>query len=280
MGAGAETMAPLHDLSSSFEDSLHKVALGENPLIAMEAVTTAAAHREGRPAPGTPDQASPGQLRPAPLGDPLRDKGSVHPAGDGRTGMEPSQHLPHRLPGAAAMAQERTMSTPRVAVQGAEVPHQPRPHRIEVEVAHEFEQIRLLLTQDGLVAVLEEVPMAMVASVERPRVSGEEAAHDRRQGDGPGAEQEVEVVGEQGPCVARRPGGGQHPTQPLDEGGSVGVIPDDRSPLDSPADNMVQDPGCIQTYEARHGRSIGHEGRESKSLFHGCPLLPGGECGG
>ena len=59
MAAGAETMTPLHDLSSSFEDSLHKVALAEDPLIPMEAVAEAAAHREGRPAPGAPDQASP-----------------------------------------------------------------------------------------------------------------------------------------------------------------------------------------------------------------------------
>jgi hypothetical protein len=38
---------------------------------------------------------------------------------------------------------------------------------------------------------------------------------------------------------------------------------------------MVQDPGCIQTCEARHGRSIRHEGRESKSLFHDRPLILG-----
>jgi hypothetical protein len=37
--------------------------------------------------------------------------------------------------------------------------------------------------------------MAAVAPVERPCVSGEEAAHDRRQGNGPSTEQEVDVVG-------------------------------------------------------------------------------------
>ena len=87
MAASAETVAPLYDLPFGFEDGLHKVALAENPFIPMEAVAEAAAHREGRPAPSAPNQASPGQLRPAPLGDPLRDKGPVHPAGDGRTGM-------------------------------------------------------------------------------------------------------------------------------------------------------------------------------------------------
>jgi len=97
MAAGAETVVPLYALSSSFEDSLHKVALAENPLIPMEAVAEAAARREGRPTPGTPDQASPGQLRPAPLGDPPAiEKGRVSPILHPRRNHR--QHRLERLP--------------------------------------------------------------------------------------------------------------------------------------------------------------------------------------
>ena len=85
----------------------------------------------------------------------------------------------------------------------------------------------------------------------------------------------MERIGEQGPGVAWRPGGGQPPPQPLEEGRPVGGIPDDRSPLDPPADHVVQDPGCVQTCEARHGRSICHEGKETTAIIsNGHPLTP------
>jgi len=74
--------------------------------------------------------------------------------------------------------------------------------------------------------------MAMLVLLERRRVSGEEAVHDRRQGDSPSAEYKVNVVREQGPRGARRPCCGQRPTQPVDEGRPVGVIPQDSPSLD------------------------------------------------
>ena len=84
------------------------------------------------------------------------------------------------------------------------------------------------------------------------------------------------MIGEQGPGVAWRPGGGQHPTKPLEEGRPVGGIPDDWPSLDPPADDVVQGPGCVQTCEARHGRSICHEGKETTTIIsNDHPLTPG-----
>jgi hypothetical protein len=48
---------------------------------------------------------------------------------------------------------------------------------IQVEVAHEFEQIGLLLTQDGLVPVLEQITVAAVAPVEFRGIPGEQSPH-------------------------------------------------------------------------------------------------------
>jgi hypothetical protein len=81
------------------------------------------------------------------------------------------------------------MATPRVSVQRTEVLPQSGPQGIEVEITHQLEQVRFFLAQDGLVAILKEIPVAAVAAVERPRVSGQDAAHDRRQRDAAGAEQ-------------------------------------------------------------------------------------------
>jgi hypothetical protein len=48
------------------------------------------------------------------------------------------------------------------------------PEWVEVEVADQFEEVRLLLHHDRLVPVLEEVADPLVSAVEGPGVSGEE----------------------------------------------------------------------------------------------------------
>jgi len=60
-------------------------------------------------------------------------------------------------------------------------------------------------------ALPEEVSTTAVAPAERGRLSGEQAAHDRRQGDSPCAGQEVDVVREKETHVAGPPCCGQHP---------------------------------------------------------------------
>jgi len=53
--------------------------------------------------------------------------------------------------------------------------------------------------------------MTAVAPAERGRLSGEQAAHDRRQGDSPCAGQEVDVIREKDLHVAGPPCCGEHP---------------------------------------------------------------------
>jgi hypothetical protein len=81
------------------------------------------------------------------------------------------------------------MAGPRVSVQRTKILHRRGAHGVEMEITDQLEQVRFFLAQDGLVAILKEIPVAVVPAVERPRVSGQEAAHDRRQGDAASAEQ-------------------------------------------------------------------------------------------
>jgi hypothetical protein len=80
------------------------------------------------------------------------------------------------------------MAAPRVTVQGAEVLYHRGPHGVKVDIANQFEQVRLFLAQDRLVTILEEIPVTVMAAVERRRVSGQEAPHDHCQRNGTGAE--------------------------------------------------------------------------------------------
>ena len=51
--------------------------------------------------------------------------------------------------------------------------------RILMYITDQFQQVRLLFAQKGLISILKQVPMALVASIELLRVAGQEPAHDR-----------------------------------------------------------------------------------------------------
>ena len=59
-------------------------------------------------------------------------------------------------------AHDHTMTTKRVFPQGIHIRNQFGPQRIQMNVAHQFEQIGIFLAQDRFVPVLEQVPMAAV----------------------------------------------------------------------------------------------------------------------
>jgi hypothetical protein len=74
------------------------------------------------------------------------------------------------------------MTAVRVAVQAAEIRNHARADWIEMEIPHEFQEVRLLLHQDGLVPVLEEMAAPPMPAVESPRVAREEGTHGAREG--------------------------------------------------------------------------------------------------
>ena len=117
---------------------------------------------------------------------------------------------------------------------------EPRPQRIEVDVAHQLAEVGVLLHDDGLVAVLEEVADALMATVVREGVAREHPAHESRQPLGPTPEQQVGVVREERPGVEDRPGCRGDVPQAPEERRAVLSICDDRPPLDPPEDHMVQ----------------------------------------
>ena len=57
-----------------------------------------------------------------------------------------------------------------------------------MQVAHEFQKVRLLLHHDGRVAVLEEVADPLVAAIEGAGVPRQERAHAPGEGPAPGTE--------------------------------------------------------------------------------------------
>ena len=146
------------------------------------------------------------------------------------------------------------MATPGIPVHVGQIRDEPRPHRIEVDVAHQLAEVGVLLHDDGLVAVLEEVAHPPVAAVVRLGVPRQEPAHELGEPRRAAPQEQVGVVGEEGPGVEGRPGCRGDVPQAPEERRAVFGIRDDRPPLDPPEDDVVQRAGGIEPCLSGHRR--------------------------
>ncbi len=71
---------------------------------------------------------------------------------------------------------------------------------VQVDIAHQFQQVAVFLAKDGLVSILKDMIMAAMAAIELTGLPREDPAHARTNWCGAGAQQKMGVVGHQGPC--------------------------------------------------------------------------------
>ena len=109
-----------------------------------------------------------------------------------------------------------------------------------MNVAHQFEQIRILPAQDGFIAVLEDVPRSVMTAVEVNRVACRKATHDGGNRHATGSNEQMEMVGNECPSKTARGGLGEKSSEAFDKMVPVGVVEEDLSPLDSTAYDVVQ----------------------------------------
>jgi len=141
------------------------------------------------------------QLGAAALGEPLPEERALGPERAALAPPEPREHVRPILPRVARAPQNPGMATPGGAGQVGQIRDEPRPQRIEVDVAHQLAEVGLLLHDDGFIPVLEEVPHPLVAAVVPEGVAREQPAQELREPLGPTAEQQMGMVGEDGPGV-------------------------------------------------------------------------------
>jgi hypothetical protein len=70
-----------------------------------------------------------------------------------------------------------------------------RAHRIEVDIAHQLQQIRFLLTENGAIASLEDMPRQMVNPVEMLGIAGQAGTHEGGKRHLLGLDEQVEMIG-------------------------------------------------------------------------------------
>jgi hypothetical protein len=108
-------------------------------------------------------------------------------------------HLGDRLPRARHPPQKGTVTCPGIVGKSGQVQYQAYAEGVEMNISDEFQEIRVLLNQNGLVPILEEMAYSAVPAVEIDRVSCEEATHGGRERPPPCAHQEMDMVGKKRP---------------------------------------------------------------------------------
>ena len=93
------------------------------------------------------------------------------------------------------------MTCPRVAREGTQVVDNPRAKGIQVEIAHQLQEVDVFVDHDGFVPILEEVARPLMAAIELSGVPGQERAHAALQGASLGAHQKVGMVGQECPGI-------------------------------------------------------------------------------
>src|SRR4030042_1608543 len=137
-----------------------------------------------------------------------------------------------------------------------------------MDVARELQQVGVILADDGLVAVLEEVPVAAMAAIEVDHITGEELSHAGGEGLLDCPHQEMEMVGQERPSVDGKISPLAETAEAAQEILPVPIVPENPGPFDPSADYMMQ--GCrgIEAGLAGHGERIKRkEGVVKKVVF-------------
>ncbi len=113
-----------------------------------------------------------------------------------------------------------------------------------------------------------------MTAVEGPGVAAQQAAHDGGERSGPGAEQQVEVVGDEAPGEQAGVGQRQDARQAIEEILTIGIVREDLAPLNAPGNDVMQGTGRVQTRSPWHtGMMYTCRVCQSRSIAYGMCII-------
>jgi hypothetical protein len=186
---------------------------------------------------------------------------AIEPPGNPYPPVEQPEDRIDLLPRDLALPQQGRMARIGIVFQGIEISDQSSTERIEVNVAHQFQKIWVLLAEDGLVSILKERAVPTMAAVVGNSISGEKPGHDGSQGDSACLQEEVNMVGQQGPGITGRRGFGQEASQAIQEIPLVLIVLEDALSLDPTQNEVVEGTGIIEAGLSGHGGRIANRVR-------------------
>jgi hypothetical protein len=263
------------------EHLAHEVATAQDTFIAGPLLASAAELTNELPAAGAAAQSSTIEIGDFPTGGPVENELPVGTARVFGSAAELGEDEVGILGRERPVAEQDGMAGPGVVVQGVDADGEAGTDRVEVDVADEFEQVRFLLDQCVLEAVLEEVSGAVVAGVERTGVAAEEALHEVGEGGFAGTKQGVGVVGHEGPSVETGAAFQDQGRQAVEKVMAVVIAEKDLTAFDAADDDVVEGARVIKTGTTGHKeeangteRYVSSSTQSTRETRYYVPLFP------
>ena len=144
------------------------------------------------------------------------------------------------------------MAGERISFQCGIIVNDPGPQRVEMDIGHQLPGISVLLAENRFVAVLKKVPVAAIPAAEAHRIAGQKPAHDRGNRAASGTQKQMGMIRHPRPCATDRSGLRKALRKPFEKILPVYITDEDRSPVDSTNDDMMQSTGGIDARLAWH----------------------------
>jgi len=109
-----------------------------------------------------------------------------------------------------------------------------------VNIADQFQKIRIFFTDNRFIAVLEKVAASFVAFIEGNSITCHKAAHDLTERGWSRPQKEMEMVGDQRPCITLGLGLFEDKSRAFQKGFSVLVVPEDFTAFNSSSPSEIR----------------------------------------
>jgi hypothetical protein len=93
------------------------------------------------------------------------------------------------------------MTRPPIIIQFLQTTHHARSHRIQVNVARQFQQVGIVLTDDRFISVLKEMAGSFMTQVKINNITGQKLLHTPENRLTTGPNQQMKVVGKEAPRI-------------------------------------------------------------------------------
>lgn len=137
------------------------------------------------------------------------------------------------------------MTTPGEGVQLLQRVDDPGAQRIEMDIANQFEQIGILIADYRFVAILKQMPAALVPHVENDGIAGQQTTHEMAEGVFARAQEKMDVIVEQRPGKAIRVGFFEKGRKTLQKVGAIHIVNKDRALFNAANNNVLKQTGDI-----------------------------------
>ena len=124
----------------------------------------------------------------------LRYESSVAPPGCRQSPRKLGQNPVCRKPGDSFKTQIPTMSAPGIILR---LLHDPSPHRIQMDITGEFQQISILINEDRLVTPLKKMTCPALTPIDPAGIAKTEILQDSRERESPHLNRQVDMVAQQ-----------------------------------------------------------------------------------